>query len=257
MSLPNKFYAKLGPVGLPQNLHDMQLSPRAGEAIGLGRYVIANRSGVNADVGLFWRQPNAYWSAGIIDDSATPDFLGADSNAKSTTANAFVNVFTATNNDGFLVQSVAKFHALSFEVGDAAGGSPVFEYAYYNGSAFVATTPVAGASFGSTGKQEAIFIPPADWSVGTTNAVGSNSNMFAMRIRATTAPSDVCSISDVRVYTCIDFYPTLTDQNELVGDFGGSEEQLPVGASLATYYSGTANAANLVFIDYRMLSRQV
>lgn len=257
MSISSKAYTESSPIACPFNLHDSQLSPQTGEALALGSYLINNASGSAVDVGLFARFPNNYWEAGIITAASTPDYQGESTGAKSTTANAFANVFTTTNNDGFLISCVEKFSAISFVVDNVAGGSPVFAYKYYDGSSMTAVTPIASAVFGSTGKTQALFFIPSTWTKGTTAAVGGDSDKYSLQITASTAPSDACNISDVRVYKYLDYFPSLPTNNQLLSDLSETEIILPTNASVATYFSGTPSGSNFVYFKYRAISRQV
>jgi len=256
MSLAHRLYTSTGMVSYAQNIQDSILIPQTGEALALGGYTLANRSGAAVDVGLYWRQPNALWKAGTIDASATPDYTDDTASAQSTTANAFVNVFTTTDADGFLVASKTKFHAIGFKVDDV-GAAATLAYTYYNGTSMATLPTIETPNIAASGWQYLTFTPPQDWVVNTTTAVTGPSNHFAIQITGATAPSSVTSISDVRLFTMIDFYPQLASNAEITSSFNGNELQLPVGASVVPYFGGTASNANAIWCDYRSMSRQV
>lgn len=255
MALAHKLYSWSGPIALSANLHDTQLSPGTGEGIALGGYVLSNDSGANVDAGVFIRVPNSLWQAGIITAASTPDYQGENSGAKSTTANAFVNVFTTTDNDGFLIACREKFQAVSFVVDDVSSAG-TYTYTYYNGSSMASVTPKSAAVFTGAAATQAVTFVPSNWTKGTTAAVATTlSDYYVLVVRGASVNS-VVSISDVRVYQNIDYYPTLLDQNQLTSNMNGSEEQYRVGSSIAAFMAGTANAQNFVNFQYRPLTRQ-
>lgn len=258
MSLPHRLYTSTGPLGCAAKLHQVALAPQSGEALAIGGYQLANRCNATIDVGLFARQPNALWEAGRIQANATPDYQNAATGAQSTNANAFVNAFTATNNDGFLVLSSRKFSAISFKVDDAANGSPIYAYKYYDGTNMTSLpATLSTPDFANAGASQLIFIPPADWAAGTTSAVQTaNTSAYALQITASTAGGKVVSLSDVRVYEQLDYFDAVTDGNQLIDDLKGTELRLHKGYSLAPFFD-SANAANFCNITYRSLSRNV
>lgn len=257
MSLPHRLYTSTGPVSCPKSLHQEVLAPQSGEALAIGAYQIANRSNSTIDCGLFARQPNALWESGRIQANATPDYIGANSGAKNTAANSFANVFTATNNDGWLVLSSRKFSAVSFVVDNAANGSPVYTYTYYDGTNMSNLTTLSTPDFANAGATQLVFLPPFDWTQGTTSAVQTaNTSAYALLFRATTAGGKVVSISDVRVYEQLDYFDAVTDGNQLIDDLQGTELRLHKGYSVSPFFD-SANAANFCNITYRSLSRQV
>lgn len=257
MSLPNRRYSRLQMVSYNQNLKDAILTPASGSAIAIGKIYVANRSGSTVDVGFAYRQPNAQWEAGQIDDSATPDIIDDSSAAKSTSAGGFELFTVSTNNDGFYVQSVDRFNAVGMVIDTAAsGGSPVFSYKYYNGTSMTALTPIQSATFTSTGYTYFLFAPPHDWAKGSTAAVGADSDKYIIEVIATTAPSSAGGLaSDVRLYNVFEFYPQLATLNEVIEDFSEQEFVCPTGASVMPFFGGTASASNLAWVDYRIISR--
>lgn len=257
MSLPRKLYTFTGPISHAKKLHHVSLAPQTGEALAIGGYQIANRSNASIDVGLFGRQPNGLWEAGLITAASTPDYGNAVSGAKSTTANAFANIFTTTNNDGFLVLSAKKFSAISLVIDVAVNASPVFAYKYYDGTSMTAVPTLSTPDFANTGATQLVFLPPSDWAKGTTSAVQTaNTTAYALQITATTAGGKAVQASDVRIYEQLDYFDAVSDGNQLIDDLNDTELQLPVGYSVAAFFD-SANANNFVNISYRAMSRQV
>lgn len=104
-------------------------------------------------------------------------------------AGTATTIFTLVNNDGYLVYAVKPFNKITFVISQAAsGGSPVYTYEYWNGSAWTALTLTTTPDYSSTGTTSAEFVAPSDWVIGdSTEAL--NSDYYALRVLATTAPS--------------------------------------------------------------------
>ena len=253
MSLPRKQYTAVGPTSYAQNIQSSVVTPNTGDALRLGSYRLANRSGAALDVGLFWRQPNGYFTAGKVVAASTPDYTDNTTNAKSTVANAFVNIFSTTNNDGFLVSSPVKFNAISFTVGAGSSGE-VIAPTYYDGTNMTVLPTIQNAITTSAGHRFIVFNSPSDWVVNTTTAVGGPANVYSICIRASTAPGGAVSGSDFRVYSMIDMYPQLASNAEITNDFSGNEFVLPKGASVVPFFGNTASNANSVWVTYRAVS---
>jgi len=256
MSLSSKQYTRVGPLSYADACRGAILTPATGEALALGKVVLANRSGSAIDVGIASQLPANLWQAGYIDASATPDYLGESALAKSTTANAFVNIFTTTTTDGFLVAARVPFNVISFANGNNCANCNIVS-AYYNGSAMATLPTIADANYAAApGTKFTSWAAPSDWAKGTTAAVATTlSDFYCVRFTATDA-ADGVDISDVRVYQMLEFYPQLASNAEIAEEFGGNEIQLPVAAKLVPYF-GSASSSNMVWVDYRPLSRQV
>ena len=55
------------------------------------------------------------------------------------------------------------------------------------------------------------------------------------------------------MFNLFEFYPQLADKSEVAEDFGGGEVKCPPGANVLPFFSGTANANNIVRVDYRIV----
>lgn len=110
------------------------------------------------------------------------------------------NIFTTTNNDGYLVYGINKFNKVTITISQVATGSPVYAYAYWNGSAWtnltLTTTPVYTA-LGSTSLE---FSAPSDWVVGDGTESGGNNAYYAIRVLATTAGTAIVKATSVNVF---------------------------------------------------------
>lgn len=128
--------------------------------------------------------------------AATPnvDITAAIQAGTSTT------IFTLTNNDGIIVYGVNTFNRITFVVSQIETGTPVYTYEYWNGSAWTAmpltTTPVFTAA--ATVFAQFTSIPSA-WVVGDGTEGGGNNAYYAIRILATTAPTQAVKVTDIIV----------------------------------------------------------
>lgn len=119
------------------------------------------------------------------------------------------SIFDLTNNHGFAIQGKSKWGVWGITVAQASTGAPVYEYTYWNGSSFVSLqhsvmSAVASNSpvYSATGDQTYMFGAPPDWMPG--GGSGLDANMYTMRVRATTAPTQAVQISDIWVGAMID-----------------------------------------------------
>lgn len=110
-------------------------------------------------------------------------------------------IFTTTNNDGYLVYGVNPFNKVTLTISTAAsGGSPVYTYEYWNGSAWTAFTPTALPNYAATGSTFFTFTSPSDWAAGDGTEVAGNTAYYAIRVLATTASSSTgVSVTSVTV----------------------------------------------------------
>lgn len=123
--------------------------------------------------------------------AATPN-VDATATVQAGTA---VSIFTTTNNDGFLAYGIQQFNKLTFTVSQAATGSPVYTYEYWNGSAWTALTGVTAPDLTTTGSNDLTFNIPSNWAVGDGTEGGGNNAYYAIRVLATTAPTTAVQVT--------------------------------------------------------------
>jgi hypothetical protein len=107
--------------------------------------------------------------------------------------------FTTTANDGLLIQGMIRFGMLYYSLNVAATGSPVFSYEYWNGSAWIAFTPIIDKGFSATGAGFMVFSPSYKWAKGTGGYAGLNANYYTIRLRATTASGTAGTLSQIQL----------------------------------------------------------
>lgn len=221
----------------------------------IGYAEVGNSSGGDARCGWGFKLKDALWTAGQWDDSAGASFTDDTTDAQDAGADDFA-LTTTTDNDGFVVQADHKFNILGITVSTAAsGGSPAYDYAYWNGSAWTTLNTLATPDFSSTGDTYLEFLTPHDWTPlasGDTpvDTDGLTAGDYAIRVRATTAPSSTAALATV-LWTV-----SLLDYVEVVGDGQSSitsREVLPLvvpnGCAVVGYCS-TADNNNHIFLSY-------
>jgi len=223
----------------------------SGSQLGVGEVILVNRSGVAADVGFGWKQPNALWEAGQIDVSATPDFIDDTTDAQDAGTDDFA-LFTTTNDDGFLVRSTHKFNVIGMTVGTAEAGTPTYVYEYYNGTA-MATLPTYSTPAAFTAADHIISFPaPHDWATGSTAAVSTDSaGKYVIQVTASTAPTTAPLANVLWVTTLFDYFPLLADDAALNFEMS-TEVVVPAAASIVPYF-GTAATGNTIQVHWRPL----
>lgn len=166
------------------------------------------------------------------------------------------NIFTTTNNDGFMIQSARKFNLVSIAVTTAQAGSPVYEYTYWNGSTWSVLSTIAVPASYTVGNMVIAFHAPIDWVAGSDAAVGGAlTGAYSLRVRATTAGSQAVVANAVVVGQFMAYQKSLADGATLSFPQGAPTIASAVGVvfdsgeSVAAYF-GTANAANNVSVVY-------
>jgi hypothetical protein len=164
---------------------------------------------------------NENWYAGQWDaDGADSYFVDDTTDAQSSTADDF-QLGNTTANDGFYVSGDYTFNRIVFTNAQAAGGAPVAEYMYWNGTTWVTlgtlvTTPDWTAAEGDKTLE---FNLPLDtdgsllWErYGVDDETDGIQNRFIIRVRFTTAASGAFSCDTLALYNTQ--YLTQVLQNE-------------------------------------------
>lgn len=111
---------------------------------------------------------------------------------------ATTQAFTAITGQGFYIQSDKPFNTVNMVVSQVQSGSPVYEYAYWNGSAWVSVTPRLLPTYTALGATQLRYDNPTAWVVGS--GTDANSGLldplrYTLRVRATTAPGQIVNFS--------------------------------------------------------------
>lgn len=151
------------------------------------------------------------------------------------------SIFDTTNNHGFAIQGKSKWGVWGATISQAQTGAPVYEYMYWNGSAFSTLTLVTTPVYTATGDICTFFAPPLDWAVG--GGSGLDSNMYTLRVRATTAPTTAVQITNLWVAQIIDI-ATIAQNGSMTTEF--TEDHpciLEAGEGIMPFF-GAVPAAN-------------
>lgn len=221
----------------------------------IGEGAIHNRSGSSAVVGIGGRLPVDLWKAGQWTD-ATTTYTDDTTDAQDAGTSDFALDTLNTDNDGFIVLSLVPFNIISVVVGTAdAGGAPVYDLAYSiaGGTWTTLTNTFVAPTFGATGEQLIWFADPANWAVTEAgHATGIPTGYYAIRVRATTAPTGTAGLASVLVLGKM-FYSTegIADNATWVIPQDG-ELWLPPQCDAIMPAISVANIQNRATIHYRM-----
>ena len=235
------------------------VSPESGQQIVYFGATVNNRSGGAATVGVTFPIDTSRWKAGQWDDSAGASYTDDTTDAQDAGASDFA-LTTTTNNDGFVVQCLDKFGVVAIDVGTAEAGSPVYEYTYWNGAWTALTTCVVSSAY--TAAEHVIAFPePGDWTALATGDTpvdtdGLTAGYYAIRMRATTAPTTAPLATKLYVAELYDFKEAVADNgvvNFIVEDTIQGLS-LPGGQGIGALFS-TASANNAISIRYTTRGR--
>tara|TARA_Y100000310_G_scaffold225116_1_gene227130 strand:- start:9028 stop:9801 length:774 start_codon:yes stop_codon:yes gene_type:complete len=230
------------------------VSPASGTTLAISEIEVQNRSGSSINLGWGRLLANAGWKAGQWDDSeASAKYEDDTTDAQESTANDFA-LTTTTNNDGFVVQALQRFHVVGITQGSTTeAGSPVYEYTYWDGSSWTALTLIDTPDFTSAADTYLSFHAPVDWAKGGDTNDNIDTDKYAIRVRATTAPSTAPLGTILWVVRLLQFEEAVPDNNSIIWSETGARGQsvLEGGEGIIPYF-GTANASNGVVSRYRV-----
>lgn len=217
---------------------------------------IGNSSGDDASCGWGYRLLDSEWKAGLWDDGAEPDYIDDTTDAQDVGADDFSIGSDTVDNDGFVIQADRTFNIVTLDVGTAeVGGTPEYEYTYWNGSSWAALTTLAEPNFAATGVQTLAFLLPNDWAAlasgdDPVDTDELDAGKYAIRCRATTAPTtSAATVNEIEVVKLLDFIEKVADGNSSVKEYPAGKI-VPAGRVVIPYCS-TADASNWISIEYR------
>ena len=151
-----------------------------------------------------------------------------------------VSLTTLTDGDGFLLGVNGLCETVAFTMGQlATGGTPVWEWTYWDGKDWQALSLLKEPDFTQGGIQTLAFVAPEDWRqrvpTGVTFPDPSifNAERFWLRLRATTAPTTQApQAASLQVLTAL--YPLSEETVHLLSAvyYPGELEPVPVASSL-------------------------
>jgi hypothetical protein len=145
---------------------------------------------------------NGDWFAGQYDVSETPAYLEDTADAQDQADDNDFAISTTTDGDGCYISSVLTFTKVTFHgANQAAGGTPVVVYEYYDGSTWQNLSLVTTPDFtAAAGDRVLEFNYPLDWArmdQDLDDASGDTTyDRFMIRIRFTTAPTGTAATCD-------------------------------------------------------------
>lgn len=220
------------------------VTPALGSRLTCLEGTVYNRSGGTANVGVAVKHFNDAWKAGQWDDSATPRFIDDTADAQDSGTNDFA-LFTTTDNDGFAVQASRQFNIVGIDVTTVETGSPVIVFQYWNGTAWTALTTIETPDFTITASdQYLVFQTPPDWVKGGDTNDGIDSDKYAVRVIATTAPATAALAAELWLCRFLSFQSSISTDKFHQFALDSQVVHLESGESLLGFF-GTANANNM------------
>ena len=218
---------------------------------------VGNSTGANAACGWGVRLPDAMWKAGQWDDSDTASYTDDTTDAQDAGTDDFLmNEATPANDDGFIVQAYDRFNVVSFKLNTAGAGGGIAtpNYAYWNGSAWTAMTPVVTADYTSTSAIQCFaFLTPPTWTkLAAADAPvatdGLTANTYAIKVAWATAPTTEPQADYLSLVQLQDYVENVADGTSVTRELG--DFKVPYRASIVPFCS-VANAANWCSLEYR------
>lgn len=249
----------LAAVGNRQNVQTFECSfPTQGKDLVLGspdsskqlivHSIAAFNNSVSAcNIGIGMRYSTSAWKIYQLTASVTDVTAAIDGG----TATA---IFDTTTNHGFYVQCKNRFNMLVMNVAQAQSGSPVYEYTYWNGSAWTALTLINAPDYTGTGAAYVVFAAPVDWAQGSGGAIVSTiqgASGYVIRVRATTAGGQNVTINSLQLNKFYAYRSGIASKQQLQVKFDMRPEILEGGEGVAAYFSVT-DSLNMVDVAYQI-----
>lgn len=228
--------------GYSSNGYESVVTAPTNQQLLVHSFSAANGSSGARDLGLGIKFANGNWDLWRL---AATDVEETDNIQNGTD----VNLFSTTNNDGFMIQAKEKFSLAMFNVSQAETGAPVYTYEYYNGSTWSTLTLRNIIDYTTTGKKVIAFSPPIDWVVGD-GSEGGASDLYSVRVLATTAPSQAVQADSMFVAKFIVYREDVPAKGQLQVVFDTRPLLLEQGETLVPYFESTS-AGNVVEASYQ------
>lgn len=226
----------------PESGKTALLTAGAGLTLKVWAAFATNRSGGSAAVGFLRKLGDQAWKLGTV----TPNFADA---TVSIQAGGTVSVISTTNGRGFAVQALKPFNLVGLSVTQAATGTPVYVYEYWNGAAWTAMPMLATPVLTTLGDKFFLFAPPGDWALGGGVGEGYDTDKYAIRIRATTAPLTAVQANGAWVATLLDYQEDVPHNGRIAFVGNHKAEHLEAAEEFMPYF-GAASAQNLINVEY-------
>ena len=226
-------------VAYPNQSLDSALEAAANQQLLIHSLAAINGSAAPMDIGIGHSLPDPNWQLLVTANAVQTD------QSDSIQAGTATSVLGTVNNDMFIVQAKDQFGLLSFNVSQAETGSPVYTYSYYNGSTYSTLTVINSVSYSATGRQCLVFAPPTDWAV---NADG----YYAVRVQATTAPSQAVQIDALKVCELLAFREEVLPKGQLAINFETGRQLLLQGGEEIIPFFAFSSSSNTMEASYQI-----
>lgn len=240
----NQQFTRLSSLAYADQGYTIGFSAPTGNQFLIGSISVYNAVASENAIGLYHSITNSQFKMAQITAG-----VGADVTT-TIQAGTVTTVFSTTNNDGSVFQSKNKFNMVGFNISQAQTGSPVYTYAYWNGSTW-ATLPLLNTPvYTATGIQLITFNAPIDWAVSSGVIAGTDSSMYAIRVLATTAPGTAVRINGLRIAKMIKYQDAVLPNSYMTVDFEEEPYLLQSGEAIIPSFSYT-NGSNRLELAYK------
>lgn len=224
--------------------YEIALLPVANQQLIVYSVTLTNNSGGASDVGFGISQSASQLKLYSIDSGVVTE-LDDLSGEPVLLADA--------NNDGFIIQNKNKFNGIFLGSNNSETGSPVYEFSFWNGSAWELFTPLA-QDF--TDGLALSFLTPSRWVEGTDGTFPTYSGLyegFAIKVVATTAGTDPITVSSIdSIHDFKVFNKNLQNNQYLSVQFPEGPLVLEAYQGIVPYF-GVFSASNMVTITYKVI----
>lgn len=239
----NKQYVNKKRIAYPNQSYDVALEAPANQQLLISSVAAINGSAASNVVGIGHEITGNHWKlwtiTGTVDEVTTAAQDG-DS----------VELFSLTNNHGFLVQAKRPFDLISMNIAQEVTGSPVYSYQYWNGSTWASLNLLHTPAFNAQNKQAVAFVAPIDWAVGD-GSLGADEELYSVRVRATTAPSQALQVQGFKVCELFDVREEVLPKAAVQIEFPGRQFLLQQDEGIVAFFA-FPDADNTMELSYQV-----
>lgn len=160
-----------------------------------------------------------------------------------------MDLFSTTNNDGFVIASKDIFSLVALSLSSPGAGTPTYVFQYWNGSSW-ATLNLNIAEDFSNSLAYVLFSPPVDWVAGN-NFAGVDTSLYCIQVKATTAPSGNVQADAIKLCKMISYREQVEAKQSIEASFLDGQYLLEQGEGIFPFFS-VPNANNTLEIVYRI-----
>lgn len=231
----------------PSNLNTIFTPSAKGKILVPTSISLRNATGGTIFAGVGPNLDNTKWNAGQIDAAGV--FIDDTIDAQDSDAGDFA-ISALVINTGHILGASELWSLSEYNVSTIHAGAPIYEFNYWNGTAWIALTTLSTPAFGTLGKSYLAFLPPSDWTKGGSGT-GVNQANYNIRVRTTTAPTAAALATTLDIMHALKVpQPSITTLEAATfkaRPFPLSKPKDRNGEPIVAFFS-VANTANLIVL---------